>query len=320
MPPKRNKKGQYEIQFSQGGRRIHRVLPKGISYQQAREKETKLRSEVFNADELGRVPDYTIGEGIMRYLSEYQGKAKRQTENHAKALQAYVSGRGMDDMSEVAGAVRNGASGSRSTKNRRLSILRRVAALAYSRWGWLEKPIKIEMLPENPARQVYLNRDELANLLWRIKNKKYRRACYCAAFTGLRQGELLGLEPDDIRGDVICLTNTKSGNPRNVPIIRRARFAFRRLPFKLDRSALSGAVRSASGGKVRFHDLRHTTASLLINAGVPLYVVGQILGHKSLQTTKRYAHLEVKTMASEMEKLHRNSPQIEPHKKRAASA
>lgn len=43
---------------------------------------------------------------------------------------------------------------------------------------------------------------------------------------------------------------------------------------------------------VRWHDLRHSTAILLVNAGVSLYVVGQILGHTATQTTQRYAHLE----------------------------
>ena len=38
--------------------------------------------------------------------------------------------------------------------------------------------------------------------------------------------------------------------------------------------------------------VRHSTASLLVNAGASLYVVGQILGHTTTQTTQRYAHLE----------------------------
>ena len=43
--------------------------------------------------------------------------------------------------------------------------------------------------------------------------------------------------------------------------------------------------------KARFHDLRHTAASYLVMAGATLHEAGQILGHKSEQTTKRYAHL-----------------------------
>ncbi|MGB1014361.1 MAG: tyrosine-type recombinase/integrase, partial [Nannocystaceae bacterium] len=42
---------------------------------------------------------------------------------------------------------------------------------------------------------------------------------------------------------------------------------------------------------VRIHDLRHSAASDALNAGVPLAVVGAILGHKSPQTTARYAHV-----------------------------
>lgn len=303
MPVKLNEEGQYEIQFSQGGRRVHRVLPKGATRKQAIEKEVKLKREIFDADELGHEQDHTIGEGIMRYLAEYHGKAKRQTESHAKSISDHVKGRSLSELSTVAPGIATLSKITRSTRNRRLAILRRVANLAYGRWGWIKSHIKVELLPENPARQVYLTRDELAVLLRKIKNKKYRKVCYAAAFTGLRKGELLGLEPDDIRGNVICLADTKTGSPRNVPIIRKARFAFNRLPFRLDPYGLSRAVQKASGGKVRFHDFRHTTASLLINAGVPLYTVGAILGHKSVQTTKRYAHLDIKSTTTAMEKL-----------------
>jgi integrase len=300
-----NEKGQYEIQFSQGGRRVHRVLPKGTTRQQAKKKEHDLRREVFRADELGELPDYTIGEGIMRYLNEYQGKAKKQTESHAKALEPYVRGRPLSGLLEVCRVVRGKNDVSRSTRNRRISVLRRVAHLAYRRWGWLQVPVheKIELLPENPERHVYLNRSELASLLWKIKNRTYRRACYMAAFTGMRRSELLSLEPDDIRDNVICLTETKTGSPRNIPIVKRARWAFKKLPFRVDNYALSKAVSKASGGEVRFHDLRHTAASLLVNAGVDLYVVGAILGHKSTQTTKRYSHLSIKTLEQAVNKL-----------------
>jgi integrase len=51
-------------------------------------------------------------------------------------------------------------------------------------------------------------------------------------------------------------------------------------------------VRKAAGlDDVRIHDLRHSFASVAIGAGVPLALIGGLLGHRSVQTTARYAHL-----------------------------
>jgi len=47
---------------------------------------------------------------------------------------------------------------------------------------------------------------------------------------------------------------------------------------------------------VRVHDLRHTYASLLINNGISLSVIGRLLGHKEVSTTARYAHLNDETL------------------------
>ena len=52
---------------------------------------------------------------------------------------------------------------------------------------------------------------------------------------------------------------------------------------------------------VRIHDLRHTFASLLINKGVSIYEVQQLLGHSSVQMTQRYAHLTPNTLADRAE-------------------
>lgn len=305
----RLQKGRWEVQFSQGGRRVHRVLPEGSTREQAKKLEIKLRREVFDTDELDEIPDYTLGEAIMRYLKEFQGKSKKQTESHARTLAPFISGRTIRVVCDVSDGVRREIGVSNSTKNRRLAILRRVASLAYRRWGWLKEPLheKIEMLPENPARTVYLDRGGLAALLKGIRGREARRACLIAAFTGLRKGELLALEPADVSEGLIYIRDSKTGSPRVVPAIKSIQFALRRLPLKVDRYHLSKVVHKASGGKVRFHDLRHTCASLLAQEGVDLYVIGQVLGHKSIQTTKRYSHLSTKTLETAMGKLQRKA-------------
>ncbi|WP_312539374.1 tyrosine-type recombinase/integrase [Achromobacter mucicolens] len=66
-----------------------------------------------------------------------------------------------------------------------------------------------------------------------------------------------------------------------------------------------GSPTPAYWGHLRFHDLRHSAASQMINDKVDLYTVGAVLGHKSAASTKRYAHLAteaIKTAHSQIGK------------------
>ncbi len=61
-------------------------------------------------------------------------------------------------------------------------------------------------------------------------------------------------------------------------------------------------------GHLRFHDLRHSAASEMINSSVDLYTVGAVLGHKSAASTKRYAHLATQTIGDALANIGRKSP------------
>ena len=52
---------------------------------------------------------------------------------------------------------------------------------------------------------------------------------------------------------------------------------------------------------VRWHDLRHSAASALVQANVPIYTVAKILGHSTVQHTARYSHLADETLLSAVE-------------------
>ena len=54
---------------------------------------------------------------------------------------------------------------------------------------------------------------------------------------------------------------------------------------------------------LRFHDLRHTCASWLVQEGVDLYMVKKILGHSTIELTQRYAHLRPDDMAEALARL-----------------
>ncbi len=72
---------------------------------------------------------------------------------------------------------------------------------------------------------------------------------------------------------------------------------------------MKARVRAATGVERRndetgaFHNLRHTYASWLVIAGVDLYRVKELLGHPSIETTVRYAHLAPKVFKDEMERI-----------------
>lgn len=304
MSVTKDKRGRYHVAFMQGGRRIHRVCPPNTTKAQAVEWETKLRGEVFRIDKLGGLPEYSLQQAIERYLNEYPGKDKARVAGKSKRMAEHITGHALTDVVGVCEAIARTSGVSNSTKNRRLAILRRTANLAYKRWGWLKEPLgdKIQLLPENPSREVYLSKRQIEALAEAQSNIQVKAAIYIAAYTGLRSGEILALSRGDIQDGVIHVRTSKSGKPRMVPVLSTIRHWFKYLPIGLHASTLSHAVSNAMPG-VRFHDLRHSCASLLLAAGVDLYTISKILGHSSIQMTQRYAHLETAALKKAMRKL-----------------
>jgi len=78
-----------------------------------------------------------------------------------------------------------------------------------------------------------------------------------------------------------------------------------------DRAGLTG---------FRFHDLRHTYASLLANAGASILEIKELLGHTSIQTTLRYSHLIHSTLRSRVDVLDSIGTNIVPAAKRKGPA
>jgi integrase len=124
-------------------------------------------------------------------------------------------------------------------------------------------------------------------------DKPSRAQIRIAWYSGMRKAELLRAEPV---GDVWVLGTTKNGDPHVVPIHPRVRCCLN-VP-KPSYTKLGywwrKAREKAGLQHIKFHALRHSTASEMINAGIDLHTVGQVLNHKSAASTKRYAHLLTK--------------------------
>lgn len=109
---------------------------------------------------------------------------------------------------------------------------------------------------------------------------------------------------------MFLLEDTKNGEPRHVPMHPKIRTAAKVGPRnKWNVSKEFKAAATAVGmGHLRFHDLRHSAASAMINAKVNLYTVGAVLGHKSAASTQRYAHLATESIKLALGEIGKKSP------------
>ena len=196
-----------------------------------------------------------------------------------------------------------------ATVNRELAYLRHMCTKALD-WGILdENPLRCDkQLKENNHSLRYLNEDEIPTLL--DASSPYLRAVITVALnTGLRYGELMRLQPSDLdfRTNLIEIRDQKNGELSYVPMNQVTQKILRRFPRRIDspyifarrngnphidfRRALAKAVKVAGIAHCRFHDLRHTFASHLAMNGVDLLTIKELMRHKTMAMTLRYAHL-----------------------------
>ncbi len=164
-------------------------------------------------------------------------------------------------------------------------------------------------------RERYLSTVELQRLgqvLGEVERNGSETPYIVAAFrllilTGCRLAEIQTLKWEYISADGMELPDTKTG-ARRIPLPQAARAVLSALPrvagnpyviagkvkdgYATDLQRPWRRIRQLAGlENVRIHDLRHTYASNAVSSGMPIQMVGRLLGHTQLQTTMRYAHL-----------------------------
>jgi integrase len=196
--------------------------------------------------------------------------------------------------------------------NRELAVLRAVLRLAADEdCGYLKKAPRVRMEKEPQGRLRFLTEAEAGRLLAVCRKAAEhpvapRRSpqlypvVALALNTGMRKGEIMGLEWDriDFSRGVLQLEMTKNGTRREIPMNQAVYDVLTALPriggrlFRGSvRKAFEGALERAGIKNFHFHDLRHTFASWLAMRGRPLKEIQELLGHKSITQTERYAHL-----------------------------
>ncbi len=197
--------------------------------------------------------------------------------------------------------------------NKELAMLSKSFSMAVKEWEWLR---------DNPVSRV--QREKLDNEIdrWLTDDEEIRLLGNCPKWlgeivvfglhTGLRKEELLSLEWSRVSllRKTILIKETKNGKPKTLPLnkvalgilgqrskvrsIKNDLVFFTRNGTKLSgyniRRAFNDARKRAKIEDFRFHDLRHTFATRLAQAGVDLYKISKLLGHRDIKNTQRYSH------------------------------
>lgn len=296
-----DKQGRLHVGIMVGGKRIHRRLPEGASARDAKLLEAELLRAASR-----KSPSIPGDPPMASIMGLYMAHADTLRSPDTAKFHAMRSGQWLEGVraSEAPVAMAKMAKDMRGhyapgTINRSLGAVKAALKLAF-RSGMIPEDYgsKITRLPENNERHLYLSIEEVKRLA-DCCSEQVRAAVWIALLTGCRRGEILKMQPGDIQEGRLRIRagNTKTLRERTVPIIPVLRPWLEYLPLQINAEGLKTGFRrareKAEMPHVHFHDLRHSCASLLINMGVSLHVVKDILGHTTIKTTERYAHLDV---------------------------
>lgn len=188
------------------------------------------------------------------------------------------------------------------TINRKLATLSKILRNAHEK-GHITKMPVFHRQKEGKNRIRWLTKDEEKVIIetmeaWGLYDMK--DAFIVSIDTGLRVSELVGLAKSDVLKEGVLVGESKNGESRLVPLTTRARDILESR-MNLDRLFPEGTAWMRSPWErirnhlelddVVWHTLRHTTCSRLVQGGVPLTHVKEWMGHKTIITTMRYAHL-----------------------------
>lgn len=308
-----NKHGIWQISFcTPSGKRIRRSA-KTTNREAAQELHDKLKYESWRIDSIGDKPKHTWDEACVRWLRESQGKRSLNDDISKIRLLPQFRGLLLNDMSrDLIQGVINQKSCSNSTKNRYFALVRSILNKCVNDWDWLDKAPKLKMHKEPRKRIRWLYPAEAQRLINALEHLPYMQHMVIFSLaTGLRQANVLNLkwEQIDLRRQVAWIypDQAKAGRAIGIPLNQAAMHVLevrggrqvgnvfcntKGRPIQGINSRIwAEALKTAGIDNFRWHDLRHTWASWLVQNGTPLAALKEMGGWESLEMVQRYAHL-----------------------------
>ncbi|CAN7554729.1 site-specific integrase [Neorhizobium tomejilense] len=325
----RKLRGRWQAQVRRRG-----MKPRAKSFDSKAEAEKWARDLETQVDRFGMAPDTkilettTLGELLERYQNEVtplKRGAVQETQRLDVLRRHDLSHRtliGLSQQDIASFRDERLQSVAPSTAVREMAILSHTIEVAIRDWGMplAKNVVKLVRRPViRNERSRRLTGDEEQRLLDGCDAGKipfFRTIVIIAIETGMRRGEILGLEWPDISHNrrVITLTMTKNGSGREVPLSQRAFDALMlwkdlsdvdgSIVFPMSPGALEQTWRRllvrAGIKNLRFHDLRHEGVSRLFERGLNMIEVSSISGHKELRMLKRYTHLSADDLVARL--------------------
>lgn len=164
---------------------------------------------------------------------------------------------------------------------------------------------KVKKLKQENHKIRFLTKEEESRMFEHLEDGYLKNMIICALQTGMRREEIFSLKWANIGDGYIELLKTKTNKARKIPISSKLKAIFdsvdktneyifinpyTKKPFTNVDKAFRKLKSNASIENFCFHDLRHTVATRMVEKGIDLLVVKDILGHTSINTTMRYAH------------------------------
>ena len=315
-------------------RQLRLALEQDVTLLQARKLAEKKRNLIAlgqdpceEKEQAKKVPTFAsfIEDQYLPYVKSY----KRSWDTDVSLLKNHLlprfSSRYMDEITRQdivkMHSDRKASGAAAGSANRLLIMMRYIFNLAV-RWevpGIKANPTKgVPLMEENNKKERYLSVDEAQRLydaVCKSQNTMLQYIVPMLILTGARKREVLDAkwEDFDFTRRIWRIPMSKSGKARRVPLSdgalnilstmprdMKCEWTFpnpdTKKPFVSIFCAWDTARQSVGLGDVRVHDLRHSHASFLVNAGRTLYEVQHILGHTQVKTTQRYAHLSHDTL------------------------
>jgi integrase len=289
------------------------LLPAGWTRAQADAYDRKESAALYAiATGIAR-PRHTVDDAIARYSRERIPllKSGPNVARELEAMRAWWEGRPIDDLATICAEYASDQLGALqpATIKNRIAYLRSACRWAWKRHGLgQEDPGARVVAPAvDNARTVTVDRRQVLQLARACKHRGVRALIRVLFYSGMRVSEAQRAERV---GGLYVLRDTKNGEPRLVPIHPKAATAARvPMPPRSQIDYWWPLARAACGLEhVTLHDIRHSAATEMVNAGEDLATVGKVLGHKSPASTLRYSHHSTQRQAVALGKIGRKVP------------